>query len=67
MNKYKEMAMRAVNIGDRLRIEDSEEYNLIGKEGIVQAIDDMGQIHGTWGVAISFEYGDRFTVLQRNE
>ena len=28
-------------------MEGEEEYN--GKEGIVTSIDDVGQIHGTWG------------------
>lgn len=39
-----------INIGDRLRIifmVGEPQYN--GKEGIVKYIDDIGQIHGTWG------------------
>ncbi len=39
-----------VKVGDIIKIikmEDEDEYN--GKEGIVTSIDDMGQIHGTWG------------------
>ena len=68
INKYKEMAERCLNIGDKIKITYSDELGLIGKEGIVTHIDDIGQIHGTWsGLAISLEYGDNFTVLERNE
>lgn len=48
-----------LKIGDRIRIlgfaTDSDgtlpisEKNLIGKEGVVTHIDDMGHIKGTWG------------------
>jgi len=37
-------------VGDKIRIifmEDEPQYT--GKEGIVEYIDDAGQIHGTWG------------------
>ena len=42
--------MTNVKIGDRIRIIEmygESQYN--GKEGIVTHIDDLGQIHGTWG------------------
>ena len=36
-----------------------------GKTGIVTSIDDIGQIHGTWGgCALSLNYGDTFTILE---
>lgn len=48
-----------LKIGDRIRIlgfvTDSDgilpisEKNLIGKEGVVTHIDDLGHIKGTWG------------------
>ena len=66
MNKYKEMASKNVNIGDTIQILNSGESNLIGKIGKVTCIDDIGQIHGTWGgLAISYEYGDEFIVVKR--
>jgi hypothetical protein len=39
-----------INIGDRIRIlymRDEPEYT--NREGIVRNIDDIGQIHGSWG------------------
>ena len=42
--------MKMPNVGDKLRIvimQGEPEYT--GKEGIVEHIDDAGQIHGTWG------------------
>lgn len=39
-----------VKVGDKIiiiKMEGEEEYN--GKEGVVTSIDDVGQIHGTWG------------------
>ena len=39
-----------VKVGDKIKIikmEGEEEYD--GKEGVVTSIDDVGQIHGTWG------------------
>lgn len=39
-----------VRVGDRIRIEYMEdEPRYWGKSGIVKKIDDMGQLHGTWG------------------
>lgn len=36
-----------------------------GKTGIVTSIDDIGQIHGTWGgCALSPNYGDAFATLE---
>ena len=36
--------------GDRIRIvEMSGEPHYAGREGVVESIDDAGQIHGTWG------------------
>ena len=39
-----------VKVGDKIRIIHMKgESNYDGKEGIVTLIDDIGQIHGTWG------------------
>ena len=35
-----------------------------GKTGVVKSVDDMGQIHGTWGgCALSPEYGDKCIII----
>lgn len=39
-----------IKVGDKIRIismKDEPAYT--GKEGVVEFIDDIGQIHGTWG------------------
>ena len=39
-----------VHVGDRIRIEYMEdEPRYWGKVGMVKSIDDIGQLHGTWG------------------
>lgn len=46
-------------VGDIIRIIRSEELSILGRVGKITRIDDMGQIHGTWGgIAVSEEYGD---------
>lgn len=38
------------NVGDKIKIvEIIEEPQYTGKVGIIQYIDDIGQLHGTWG------------------
>ncbi|MCQ2219766.1 MAG: DUF4314 domain-containing protein [Prevotella sp.] len=39
-------------VGDRIkivRLEDPYNHSYAGREGVVQHIDSMGQLHGTWG------------------
>lgn len=39
-----------VKIGDKIKILDMQgEHAYKGKVGVVKYIDDMGQLHGTWG------------------
>ena len=58
------MRMQA-KVGDTLRIiEMKGEPKYSGKIGTVEHIDDIGQIHGTWGgCAIQPEH-DRYEILQ---
>ena len=57
--------MEKINIGDKLKI-----INMVGesqytnKEGIVTHIDDIGQIHGTWGGCAIILDIDSFEVLE---
>lgn len=54
-----------VQIGDTIRIiEMVGESNYTGKTGVVTHIDDVGQIHGTWGgCALHTDYGDVFEII----
>ena len=55
-------------IGDIIRIISMDgEPHYTGREGVVTHIDDLGQIHGTWGgCAILPEY-DRYDVIGKDE
>ena len=58
--------MARVKVGDKIRIismEDVRANDYNGKEGIVEYIDSIGQLHGTWGgLAVIPEY-DTFVVV----
>lgn len=54
----------SVKIGDKIKIVEMEgEPNYCGKEGIVTHIDDLGQIHGTWGGCALVDGVDRYQVI----
>ena len=54
-----------VQIGDRIKIIDMNgEPQYAGKEGIVNRIDDMGQIHGSWGGCALIPECDIFKVIR---
>lgn len=39
-----------MKVGDKIRIIDMDgEPQYAGREGIIELIDDAGQLHGTWG------------------
>lgn len=53
-----------VKVGDKILImsmKDEPQYD--GKQGVVEYIDDIGQIHGTWGGCAIIPELDSFIVL----
>ncbi len=56
-------------IGKKIKIiKMAGEPQYTGKTGTVTSIDDIRQIHGTWGgCALSETYGDVYTVLEDTE
>jgi len=54
-----------VHVGDRIRIEYMEdEPRYWGKVGNVKRIDDMGQLHGTWGgLAVNLDV-DQIAIIR---
>ena len=53
-----------VKVGDMIHIftmDGEPEYN--GREGVVEFIDGIGQIHGTWGGLALNQYDD-WTVIR---
>ena len=55
-----------VKKGDKIRIiEMVGEPHYTGKEGVVNHIDDIGQIHGTWGGCAIVPEEDKFEIIER--
>lgn len=55
-----------IAVGDKIKIvsmKDEPKYS--GKIGIVEFIDDVGQIHGTWGGCALIPGVDTFERLAR--
>lgn len=56
--------MMDYKIGDKIKIiKMFEEPEYDGKVGIIEAIDDAGQIHGTWGGCALIPNIDEFEVI----
>ena len=54
-----------VKIGDKIRIINMEgEPQYSGKIGVIKHIDDIGQIHGSWGGCALIPDVDQFEVLE---
>lgn len=52
-------------IGDKIRIIYMEgEPQYTGMEGEILSVDDMGQIHGTWGGCAIIPGVDQFEVIK---
>ena len=57
-----------VKIGDTIRItklDDPYDNTYVGREGVVEYIDSMSQIHGTWGGLAIIPGEDDFVVTKR--
>ena len=56
-----------IKVGDKIRIvyvDGESEY--LGKVGIVEHIDDIGQIHGSWGRCALIAGVDQYEVVETN-
>ena len=65
------MAKAKAKIGDKIVIKDFKgdepsAADYIGKTGVVESIDDIGQIHGTWG-GLGLLPEDDYEVLAEGE
>lgn len=57
-----------VHIGDKIQIiEMNGEPQYTGKEGIVERIDDAGQIHGSWGGCALILECDTFKIIEKEK
>ncbi len=56
-------------VGDKIRIihlrDEDSRYD--GKEGPIEFIDSLGQLHGTWGGLAVIPEVDRFVVIEKAE
>lgn len=54
-----------VKLGDKIRIIhlQGEDGRYDGKEGVVEYIDGIGQLHGTWGCLAVIPDYDEYVVL----
>lgn len=60
--------MGKVKKGDKLRVDFmAGEPHYTNKEGIVEHVDDAGQIHGTWGGLAIIPGKDQFTILEQKK
>lgn len=62
MKDFKEL--KTVHIGDKIKIIEMEgEPQYTGKIGVVEHIDDIGQLHGSWGGLALLPEVDNFEIL----
>lgn len=57
-----------VKIGDTIRItklDDPYDSTYVGREGVVESIDSIGQLHGSWGGLAVIPGEDDFIVIKR--
>ena len=55
-------------VGDTIRINYmSGEPKYEGRQGVITHIDDLGQLHGTWGGLAVIPGKDSFSILQSKE
>ena len=56
-----------VNVGDKIRIGHltGEDSNYDGREGVVEYIDSIGQLHGSWGGLAIIPETDDFVLLEK--
>ena len=55
-----------VKVGDKIKIiymVGEPQYS--GKEGVVEHIDDIGQIHGSWGGCALILGIDKFEIVEK--
>ena len=58
--------MISVNIGDKIKINYMKgEPQYTDAEGIVRYIDDIGNIHGSWGGCAIVPDMDKYEVIER--
>ena len=59
------MSKQFYKVGDKIRIiEMVGEPNYAGREGVIQYIDSIGQLHGSWGGCAIIPTADKYKILK---
>lgn len=67
MRKEKVEFLRETLVGKTLRIVSMDgEPHYTGRTGVVRHIDDMGQIHGSWGGCAIIPETDTFEIIKED-
>ena len=56
-------------VGDKIRIIhlSDEDSRYDSKEGTIEFVDSLGQLHGTWGGLAVIPEVDRFVIIEKAE
>ena len=55
-------------VGDRVKILHMQgEPNYTNREGVITYIDDLGQLHGTWGGLAIIPEEDEYVIIKSEE
>ena len=65
MHQIKQQKESPYKVGQKVRIIHLEggDTRYDGKEGVIEHIDGIGQLHGTWGGLAIIPEADEFTVI----
>ena len=65
MHQIKQQKESPYKVGQNVRIThlEGEGTRYDGKEGVIEHIDSIGQLHGTWGGLAIIPEADEFTVI----
>ena len=65
MHQTKQQCESHYKVGQRIRIIhlEGEDSRYDGKEGVIEYIDGIGQLHGTWGSLAVIPEADKFIVI----
>ena len=66
MHQTKQQRESLYKVGQRIRIIhlEGEDPRYDGKEGVIEHIDGIGQLHGTWGSLAVILEADDFEVIE---
>ena len=65
MHQTKQQRESLYKVGQRIKIIhlEGEDTRYDGKEGVIEYIDGIGQLHGSWGSLAIIPEADKFVVI----